>query len=215
MNIYCIPGYGTDYRLFKNLRLKNYNVKFISWVRPDKDDNLASYAEKLIPQIDTSKPFALLGLSLGGFLVVELSHKINPVHIFVLSSVKSSTEIPSYLGFLRHLGIERIVSAKLVKSAKLLVEPIFGKLSVVNKKLMFQMIDDADNHFTTWAGKQIIVWKSEDSLTPFRKITHIIGDKDILYSKKIKNAHVIKEGTHLMMFDKAEEINLIIDSEQV
>lgn len=211
MNIYCIPGYGTDSRLFKNLKLDNYTIKYINWVEPDENDSLSDYAEKLIPQIDTSEPFALLGMSLGGFLVGELSHKINPAHIFILSSVKSSSEIPSYLKFITHLGFQFVISGKLVKSSKWLVQPIFGKLDDENEKLLFQMIDDADNKFTTWAGRQIIAWESEDRLTPFQKITHVIGDKDILYSSKIKNAHIIKNGTHLMMLDKADEINRIID----
>lgn len=213
MNIYCIPGYGTDSRLFKNLQLKNYDIKFINWVKPDQHDNLSDYATKLIPQIDTSKPFALLGMSLGGFLAVELSHQIKPEHIFILSSVKSSSEIPSYLGFIQHIGIQHIISAKIVKRSKWLVQPIFGKVDAENKKLMYQMIDDADSEFTTWAGKQIIVWKSEDNLTPFQKITHIIGDRDLLFSKKIANAHIIKQGTHLMVLDKTAEINMIIDSQ--
>ncbi len=213
IKIYCIPGYGTDRRLFKSLKLKNYDIKFINWVKPAEKDSLSDYADKLIPQIDTTEPFALLGMSLGGFITVELSHKINPEHIFLLSTVKSSNEIPTYLKFLSQFGLKQIISAKLVKSSKWLVEPIFGKLNLENRNLLFQMIDDADDQFTTWAGKQIAVWRSEDQLTPFQKITHIIGDKDVLYSKKIKNVHIVKGGTHLMILDRAEEINQIIDSE--
>ena len=213
MNIYCIPGYGTDSRLFKNLQLKNYDIKFINWVNPDRGDSLSDYATKLIAQIDTSQPFALLGMSLGGFLAVELSHQVKPEHIFILSSVKSSSEIPSYLGMIRNIGLKHIISAKIVKRSKWLVQPIFGKVDRENKKLMYEMIDDADSNFTTWAGKQIMVWKSEDNLTPFKKITHIIGDKDLLFSKKIKDAHIIKQGTHLMILDKTAAINRIIDSQ--
>ncbi len=72
------------------------------------------------------------------------------------------------------------------------------------------MIDEADHQFTTWAGKQIIVWESDDRLTPFKKFTHIIGDEDVLYLKKIKNAQVIKKATHLMMLEKVDEMNFII-----
>lgn len=211
MNLYCIPGYGTDSRLFKNLILKNYTVKFINWAEPDINDTLSDYAEKLIPQIDTTKPFSLLGMSLGGFLSVELSHKINPEHIFIVSSVKSSSEIPSYLQFIRQLGLRQLINAQLVKKSKRLLQPIFGKVNHADKDLLYRMIDESDNQFTTWAGRQITVWKSDDSQTPFKKITHIIGDKDLLYSSKIKNAQIIKGGTHLMMLDRAAEINAIVD----
>lgn len=214
MNLYCIPGYGTDSRLFKNLKLKNYTTKYIKWIEPDLKDSLTDYAKKLICQIDTTQPFSLLGMSLGGFLSIELSHFITPQRIFIVSSVKSSSEIPSYLQFIRRLGLKKLINASLVKKSKWLVQPIFGKLDRADTDLLFQMIDESDDKFTTWAGQQITVWKSDDSQTPFNKVTHIIGDKDLLYSSKIKNAHIIKGGTHLMMLDRAAEINAIVDGKK-
>ncbi|MBU2045171.1 MAG: hypothetical protein KJ712_00395 [Bacteroidetes bacterium] len=111
INIYCIPGLGTDERLFSKLKLKNAEIEFITWVKPDKKDDITSYAEKLIPQIDLSLPFALLGVSLGGILAVELSSKINPQKVFVISSLKSSKEFPFYIRFFKWMRVKYLISA--------------------------------------------------------------------------------------------------------
>jgi hypothetical protein len=40
---------------------------------------------------------------------------------------------------------------------------------------------------------------------------HITGDKDLVFDyKRIKDATIVKGGTHIMIFDKANEINKIL-----
>lgn len=213
IDLYCIPGYGTDKRLFKNLNLANYRLRFIEWPTPNRTDTLGLYADRIISQIDISKPFSLLGISLGGFLAVELSAKINPQKVFVISSLKSSKEFPAYWFLLRWFGVPYLINSLTVRRSKWLIKPIFGKMNKEDNITMNQMIDDAADKFTTWAPKAISKWKSKDTLTPFKKIVHIIGNKDLLYSKgKIKNYHLIENGSHLMIFDHANEIGKLVDS---
>ncbi len=212
MDIYCISGLGADERLFKNLKIANATLKYINWVKPDKNDDISSYAEKLIPQIDQSQPFSLLGVSLGGVLAVEISSKINPKKVFVISSVKSTKEFPFYFKWMRWMKVKYLISARLLKSAKPLIELFFGKMSKADKKLISKMIDDADTIFTPWAAKAIIAWQSKDHLTPFHKILQIVGDKDLIFRhSNIKECIVINGGTHVMILDKALEIGKIID----
>ena len=64
--VYCIPGMGVDRRLFKNIKLQQGELRFIEWLEPQRDESLASYAQRLSAQIDRSGPFALLGVSFGG-----------------------------------------------------------------------------------------------------------------------------------------------------
>jgi esterase/lipase len=212
MYIYCISGLGADERLFRNLKLENAEIKYIHWIKPDHQDNVSTYAEKLIPQIDLTHPFALLGVSLGGILAVELSLKINPEKVFVISSLKSSKEFPIYIRFFRWTNIGYLITAKLLKSTKPIIQLLFGQMNASDKNLIYKMIDDADNDFTPWAAKAIIKWQSKDAEIPFEKIVQIVGDKDlILKTIDIKNCHVIKDGTHLMILNKTHLINTIVD----
>ena len=212
MNIYCIPGLGTDERLFRNLKLENAEIKYIHWVKPDHQDSVSTYAEKLIPQINLTHPFALLGVSLGGILAVELSSKINPEKVFIISSLKSSKEFPMYIRFFRWTNIGCFITAKLLKSTKPFIQLLFGRMNASDKKLIYKMIDDADNDFTPWAAKAIIKWRSKDEETPFEKIVQIVGDKDLIYNYiDIKKCQVIKDGTHVMILNKTHLINTIVD----
>ena len=181
MNLYCIPGLGADERLFRNLKPEAYQLKFIHWVKPDAKDTLESYAEKLIPQIDQTQPFSLLGVSLGGIIATILSAKINPIHVFVISSLKSSKEVPMAFKVLNALKVKFLFNSTLLKKIKPLIGLFFGKMNRTDQHLVFKMIDDADEHFLPWAAAAIIEWKSNDANTPFHKIVQIVGDKDLVF----------------------------------
>ena len=60
MNVYCISGLGADERLFRNLKITNADLKFINWVKPDRNDSISSYSDQLIAQIDLNLPFSSL-----------------------------------------------------------------------------------------------------------------------------------------------------------
>ncbi len=212
INLYCIPGLGADKRLFKNLSPAGYQLKFIEWVKPDAKDTLQTYADKLIPQIDQTKPFALLGVSIGGIIATILSSKINPVQVFVISSLNSSKNIPLIFKFLKAIKVKYILSARLLKSMKPIMSYIFGKANKLDKALIYNMVDDADHNFLPWAVGAILEWKSNDLETPFDKIVQIIGDKDLIFKyTNLNNCIVVKGGTHIMILNKFNEINKIIE----
>ena len=63
-NVFVISGLGADDTVFKKLVLPRYTLVHIQWVTPDNKDTLATYAQKLLPQITEENPI-VLGLSLG------------------------------------------------------------------------------------------------------------------------------------------------------
>ena len=213
MNVYCISGLGADERLFRNLKITNADLKFINWVKPDRNDSISSYSDQLIAQIDLNLPFSLLGVSLGGIIAVELSSKIKPEKIFVISSVKSSKEFPFYISILKWIRVKYSISSKLLKSGKLFIPFFFGRMNQSDQRLINKMIDDADEIFTPWAAKSIIDWESKDAETPFEKIVQIVGDKDLIFRhSNIQNCHIIKGGTHVMILNRASEINTFLNA---
>lgn len=212
MNLYCFPGLGADDRLFRRLQLNHYQIKNIHWLTPHQNESLADYSSRLIAHIDQTKPFALLGVSLGGIMVTELSHQLPAEHFFVISSVKSSKEFPFYLGLFRRLGFKHIISAGFLKALKSIIPFLFGRMNKMDKQLIFKMIDDADPLFLSWAAKAILTWKSKDELTPFHKITQIVGDRDLIFRhSNIQNCRIVKGGTHVMILNRAQEISAIIN----
>jgi surfactin synthase thioesterase subunit len=53
-----------------------------------------SYAKKLSHQIDTTQPFILIGVSLGGMLATEMTDFIQPEKTIIISSAKNKYELP-------------------------------------------------------------------------------------------------------------------------
>lgn len=88
MKIYAISGLGADERAFQFLEFP-YEVVHVKWITPEGDESMSSYAKRLCAQVDTSEPFALVGLSFGGMLATEMCKFIKPVHTILLSSAET------------------------------------------------------------------------------------------------------------------------------
>jgi hypothetical protein len=66
-----IGGLGADEMDFKYL-IQTHECFPVTWIKNEPGEELSSYVLRLQNQIDTSKPFALLGVSFGGLVAQEL-----------------------------------------------------------------------------------------------------------------------------------------------
>ncbi|MGN8055292.1 alpha/beta fold hydrolase [Pedobacter sp. 22163] len=211
MNTYFISGLGADKRIFSKLKL-NENIKMIhiDWISPNKKESLASYAERLSKVIDLSQPFALVGVSFGGMIAVEMAKLLRPATTIIISSTILSTHLPALYRFAGRLGLLKFIPAKFLKSSnKLTQNYYFGTRSNSEKTLLSKIIKDTDPYFLKWAIGSILSWKNENRP---ERLYHIHGTNDkILYSKTAQPDFVIENGTHFMVYQNAEEISEIID----
>jgi hypothetical protein len=89
-----------------------------------------------------------------------------------------------------------------------LVKPMFGHMSEEDAWLFNDMLKNTSPFFVKWAMGTILQWRND--VIP-ANLYHIIGDKDLIFDyNRIKNATIIKGGTHIMIFDKAKEINKLL-----
>jgi len=210
MNAYFISGLGADKRIFSKLKLsEKINIIHIDWIKPNKNEALEVYAERLSRIIDTSQPFALAGVSFGGMIAVEIAKILTPTMTVIISSTMISSQLPELYRFTAKLGLLKLIPAKLLKSSnKLTQNYYFGTRSGTEKALLSKIIKDTDPHFLKWAIGSILGWKNK--IRP-ENIYHIHGTKDkILYSKTAKPDFVIENGTHFMVYQNAAEISDII-----
>ncbi|QDW25473.1 alpha/beta hydrolase [Pedobacter sp. KBS0701] len=211
MNTYFISGLGADKRIFSKLKLdEKINIIHIDWINPVKNESLATYAERLSKVIDKSQPFALVGVSFGGMIAVEIAKVLKPITTVIISSTMLSIHLPALYRFAGSLGLLKIIPARLLKSSnKLTQNYYFGTRSGSEKTLLSKIIKDTDPYFLKWAIGSILNWKNK--VKPER-IFHIHGTMDkILYSKTAKPDFVIENGTHFMVYQNAAEISGIID----
>ncbi|MEH3115893.1 alpha/beta hydrolase [Pedobacter terrae] len=211
MNTYFISGLGADQRIFSKLTLsEEIKIIHIDWIDPHKNESLEAYAERLSQIIDTSKPFALIGVSFGGMIAVEMAKLLKPVTTIIISSTMLSGHLPALYRFAGKLRLLNLIPAKLLKASnKLTQHYYFGTKSNSEKILLNRIIKDTDPHFLKWAIGSILSW--ENKIKPER-IFHIHGTNDkILYSKKAIPDFVIESGTHFMVYQHARKISGIID----
>lgn len=211
LNVYCISGMGVDGRLFRNLNLENCNIIHIKWQTPQRNESLPDYAMRLSAQIDTSRPFALVGVSFGGMCCVEIAKRLDPVKTFVISSCKISKELPFKIAFWKYLPIHKFVSDSLYIRGAMLVKRQFGVTNKEQKEKFLDMLRVAPENYFRGAVHCVLTWKNE--IVP-ESVVQIHGTADqVLPHKKINCRYKIKGGNHFMIISKAKEINEIINKE--
>ena len=204
--IFLIAGLGADTRIYNNIELpENYNVTPIDWIEPHNSDSLVTYAQKLIYQYDIKPKAILIGNSLGGMLAIEIAKKVNPDKVILISSIKTIDEEPRYFKVFRKLPVHKLVPNRMLNSMGFLIELVFGKMNEADAWLFKDMLQKNSPIFLKWAMGAALYW--DNKIIP-PNVYHIHGDKDLVFPiKPIKNVTIVKGGTHIMVFDKAKEIN--------
>jgi pimeloyl-ACP methyl ester carboxylesterase len=210
IKVYLIPGLGADSRLFKNIKLPaGYDVVLVDWLTPSETDTLIYYSQNLVNQYNISDNSIVIGVSLGGMISVEIAKQVKLDKVILISSIKTSSEAPWYFKFFRSLPVYKAIPGKLMTHLGFLVKPMFGAMNPDDLSLFKSMLQNSSPVFLKWAMRAALYWKND---VEFSNLYHIIGNKDLVFPyQNIKNpTAVIKGGTHIMVFDKAAEINVLL-----
>ena len=209
---YLIGGIATDIQLYEHQLKHIPNSIYLPFPEQESGDTMESYVLKFIASIDQTKPFNLIGCSMGGIMVMELLNHIHPEKVILISSVKSRSEMPLRLRQLKYTHLHKLLSGKaFIKST--VIGSRFLKDINATPGLREKVISMAKNNtpeFLEWCVHAIVHWKGA---APLRNdIIHLHGDKDTMFPiKNIKNPIVVKGGTHNMLLAKPMEItNLIL-----
>jgi esterase/lipase len=88
---------------------------------------LADLAQKISTLIDTTEIFALVGVSMGGMLSVEINKILNPEKVIIISSAKNRKELPLRYRFQRAIPLYEILPRRIIywgaKTFQPIVEP--------------------------------------------------------------------------------------------
>ncbi|WP_439559365.1 alpha/beta fold hydrolase [Dyadobacter sp.] len=198
MNVYFISGLGADKRVFDKLNLDDkIQVNHIQWIKPQRKETLAHYAERLIAQIDTTKPFKLVGLSFGGVIASEISRIVQPEQIVLISSTSVGIPVSAFnRGLIKFLLLSPF-AAPVLKSTNKYVYRYFGADTPELQALLKAIFHDTDSKFLKWALVRMSTWERK---TKAANIFHIHGSADKLISIKLVQPDVVIEGAgHLMV----------------
>jgi len=209
--IYLIPGLGFDRRIFSQLRLNAEEVKYIEYIDPLEKESLQDYVSRLIEiNIDASDSITLIGHSFGGIIAQEIAKQISIRKIVLISSIKSKKENPFHFKIISRLGLHNFFNKKWVLKTFPFWARFHGYETETIQNLFIKMISSQNDKYLQWALFQLSKWGGVEKLQT--SIVHLHGDKDKTFPiKLIKNPIVIENGTHVMVFNKPEELSKLIN----
>jgi len=207
--VYFISGLGADERVFKHIILPpGYEAVHLRWIKPEANESLSHYAGRLAAGIDFSKPFSLVGLSMGGMIATDIARTHPPHKLILISSVPLSNALPFYYHIAGKLRLHRLVPISLLKNMSAL-KRLFTTETSEDKKMLRTMIRHADAGFLRWALGAILSWKNERQP---ENLVHIHGSADlVLPARYAKPGLIIQGAGHMMVLNRATEINRHIE----
>jgi len=206
--IYLLPGQGADCRLFKYIEFP-YDTVNLKFPVPEKKTTLREYAHGFIPRIDTSRPFILIGVSLGGMICSELTDTLEPDLTIVISSAKYRAELPGRYKFQKTIPLNKIIPKGMTKWGAKVLAPIVEPARKQDKETFRSMIEAKDPAYLKRTVDMVINWDKEDYDD---RIIHIHGDQDhTLPHRKVKYDYLVEKGTHMMVYIRGDEVSKLIN----
>jgi pimeloyl-ACP methyl ester carboxylesterase len=202
MDIYLLPGLGTDRRLFSRLQLPGYRLHLIEWPAFAAGCTLAQVAGELLPQVHAACPHVLVGVSMGGMVAQELALLTRPRHVVLVSSVTGPHEYPVLLRVSRRLRLDRFITDAAIRITWPLRRP-FGVRDRAISDLLCRMAFDQGGRQIRRGTSAILRWQGSRWQGPLYRIH---GDADRVLPLRFPVNHVVPGATHPMVITRAEEV---------
>ena len=209
--IYLFAGQGSDERLFQYLEFDTtrYKIHHIDYSIPKKKETLKHYSYSLIPQIDLSSSYILIGVSMGGMICSELRDTISPVKTIIISSAKDKNELPSRYRFQRTLPLYKVFPKRVLLGGAKMMQPIVEPDRNKHKEIFKSMLNDKDPTYMKRTIGMIINWR-KTGYSP--DIIHIHGTKDhTIPYRGVSADYSIEQGSHMITLTEAEKVSEIIN----
>ena len=176
---------------------------------PEPAETIQQYTERMRAGIAEDNPI-LMGLSFGGMICTEIAKQIPVSKIIIISSIKSSKELPWWMKTVATLKLNKIVRLKSTRLTQPIQNKMLGIQSEEEKTLVASLRRKVDLPYTNWALNQAINWKND---WQHPNIYHIHGDNDRMFPiKNIKADYTIKNGGHFMIMNLATEVSTCINA---
>lgn len=210
--VYLIPGQGGDQRVYNNLNIDTscYDIKHIQYFTPKKGWSMYDFAKQLAKQIDTTRQFSIVGVSLGGMLATEISHFLNPEKTIIISSAKNRKELPFTYRFQKTIPIYKTVPKGLYKLGAKILQPIVEPDRRYEKDTFKAMLSAKDPAFLKKTTAMIMEWERENTSAD---IIHIHGNRDrTIPQRNVKYNFLIDEGSHMMVLTRGDEVSSLVNN---
>ena len=206
MDCYCISGLGADERIFSQLDLPGIELRPLPWLVPAPSEPIGEYAGRMGIGIKGERP-VLIGVSFGGMMAIEIAKKMPGARVILVSSVPDHRQIPLWIKiggrvYPRWLNPRVRGPRGLMRFAE---NYFIGVESAEDSRLVREFQGKVDRRFLYWSIHAIARWRNQWSPP---SLHHIHGGKDRMFPiKKAQPTHIIPDGGHLMVFNRAAEVS--------
>lgn len=210
IHIYFVPGLAASSNIFEFLKFSetDFELHFLEWLIPlSEHESIHDYAKRMANLIANSNP-VIVGVSFGGIIAQEMSKHLNPKKVIIISSVKTSNELPKRLKIIQKTKAYKLFPTKVITNIEEFTMYAFGKKAKTKVELYKKYLSVRNSNYLNWAIYNVLHW---NQTKPIKNLLHIHGTNDNIFPiKHIKNCVEIKNGTHVMILNKAKIISKII-----
>tara|TARA_R110002050_G_scaffold34380_1_gene86725 strand:+ start:41 stop:673 length:633 start_codon:yes stop_codon:yes gene_type:complete len=201
-----MPGMAASSAIFEYIDLppERFELHFLEWTVPVVGISFTEYAENMCSNI-IHENVVLLGVSLGGLLVQEMSNFVLVRKVIIVSSVKTRYELPKRMLFARYTKAHKLLPTGLISNVELLAKYAFGESVTKRLSLYERYLSIRDKSYIDWCIDQLVNWDCEK---PCDNLVHIHGEKDNVFPiSNITDYLPVVNGTHTMIIHRAKWFN--------
>lgn len=208
-----LPGLGFTKDVFSRLEIRAEEHIYLEWKEPKARESVDDYSLRFEKELEKANyPLVLLGHSFGGMMASVLSRKNNAKAVFLISSVKGREEIPFKFKSIAPLGIHHLFTKELTLKSLPYWGEQFGYRKGEEQDLFKKMVSQQSNIYLQWALKNLSSWKHH--IDPEIPYFHFHGDQDKTFPVQLIKPpfNLVKNGTHMMVFNQAKELSRMINA---
>lgn len=208
--IHFISGLGADKIAFSLLKIESGFIRnYVEWIMPLKNESLTDYSQRMVDSYQIKEGDILIGLSFGGIVAVEINKLVKVKQLILISSTAITSGLSPIIRYFGRLGLIKLIPKQRLNKPNPGTHFVFGAATDDEKERLDLFIARGNVELNYWSINQLSNWKND--VKPYNaKI--INGDHDKIFRvKKVKPDYIIKGGTHLIVYNKAEEVSAIVN----
>ena len=205
IDVYCMPGMAASPKIFEFISLpKPFRIHLLSWIPPNKEESLSSYAKRMCKRITSENPI-LLGVSFGGVLVQEIAKHIPVQKVIIVSSIKTNEELPLPMKMARTTNAHKLLPTQWINNLDALALFAFGKGIKKRLELYQKYLSERNPDYLNWSINALVNWDQVEVPT---SVVHIHGEKDTVFPiKYLSNPYIRIKGGHAAIMTQAQWFN--------